>query len=68
MFHHCDANLSGSNCSNHKNENRGNMDFSAYMGAAYGYPGSDATYIKGSVNCNINLKVAVRGEKRRRKA
>lgn len=46
MFHHCNADLSRNDCSNHKNENRGNLDFSVNMGAAYGCPGSDAAYIK----------------------
>ena len=46
MFYHCDADLSRNNRSNHKDENRRNMDFSDYMGAAYGYLGSDVAYIK----------------------
>lgn len=61
MFYHCDADLSRNNRSNHKDENRRNMDFSDYMGAAYGYLGSDVAYIKSSANCSINFKTAVKG-------
>lgn len=46
MFYHCDADLSRSDRRNYKNENQGNMDFSANMGAAYGSPGSYVAYIK----------------------
>lgn len=61
MFHHCDADLNRNDRSNHKDENRKNMDFSAYMGAAYESTGSDAACIKSSVNCSINFKAAVKG-------